>query len=188
MQERNMTSRNTTTKTYSLTTIALMAAVTCVAGPLTIPIGPVPVSLVPLVILLSVYILGTKKGTLSLLIYLLIGAVGVPVFSGFTGGIGKLAGPTGGYLIGYIFAALIAGWFIHHFYDKVIVQFLGMVLGLVVLYAFGTVWLAYSAHMTPAAAIAAGVLPFVVFDLIKIVIAIVLGRAIRKRLGRLGFQ
>ena len=188
MQERNMTSRNTTNRTYTLTTIALMAAVTCVAGPLTIPIGPVPVSLVPLVIYLSVYILGTKKGTLSLLIYLLIGAVGVPVFSGFTGGLGKLAGPTGGYMIGYIFMALIAGWFIHRFYDKVVIQFLGMVLGLAVLYAFGTAWLSVSAHMTFAAALTVGVLPFIVFDLIKIVIAIVLGRAVRKRLSRIGIQ
>lgn len=183
-----MTSRNATSQAYTLTTIALMAAVTCVVGPLTIPIGPVPVSLVPLVIFLSVYILGTKKGTLSLLIYLLIGAVGVPVFSGFTGGIGKLAGPTGGYIIGYILMALIAGWFIHRFYDTVALQFLGMILGLAVLYAFGTAWLAYSAEMTFAAALAIGVLPFIIFDLIKIVIAIFLGRTVRKRLSRIGIQ
>ena len=182
------TSQNTTSKTYTLTSIALMAAVTCVVGPLTIPIGPVPVSLVPLAIFLSVYILGTKKGTLSLLIYLLIGAVGVPVFSGFTGGIGKLASPTGGYMIGYIFMALIAGWFIHRFYNQVVIQFFGMVLGLAVLYAFGTAWLAYSAEMTFMAALAVGVLPFVIFDLVKIVIAIFLGRTVRKRLGRIGIQ
>ena len=169
-----------------MTSIALMAAVLCVVGPFTIPIGPVPVSLAPLVILLSVYILGTKNGTLSLLIYLLIGAVGVPVFSGFTGGLGKLAGPTGGYFIGYILMALIAGWFIHRFYDKVVIQFLGMVLGLAVLYAFGTAWLAFSAGMSFGAALAAGVLPFIIFDLIKIIIAIALGRTVRNRLVRSG--
>ena len=183
-----MQERKSTSKAYSMTSIALMAAVICVVGPFTLPIGPVPISLAPLAIFLSVYILGTKKGTLSLLIYLLIGAVGVPVFSGFTGGIGKLAGPTGGYLIGYIIMALIAGWFIHRFYDQVVIQFLGMVLGLAVLYAFGTAWLAISAHMTFAAALAVGVLPFIVFDLIKIVIAIALGRTIRKRLMRIGIQ
>ena len=181
-----MQERKTTSKAYSMTSIALMAAVICVVGPFTLPIGPVPISLAPLAIFLSVYILGTKKGTLALLIYLLIGAVGVPVFSGFTGGIGKLAGPTGGYLIGYILMALIAGWFIHRFYDKVVIQFLGMVLGLAVLYAFGTAWLAYSAGMTFGAALAVGVLPFIVFDLIKIVIAIALGRAVRSRLLRSG--
>ena len=181
-----MQERKSTSKAYSMTSIALMAAVICVVGPFTLPIGPVPITLAPLAILLSVYILGTKKGTIALLIYLLIGAVGVPVFSGFTGGIGKLAGPTGGYLIGYIIFALIAGWFIHRFYDKVVIQFLGMVLALAVLYAFGTAWLAYSAGMTFGAALAVGVLPFIVFDLIKIVIAIALGRAVRSRLLRSG--
>ncbi len=173
-------------RTYAMTTIALMAAVLCVVGPFTIPVGPVPVSLAPLVIFLSVYILGTKKGTVSVLLYLFIGAVGVPVFSGFTGGFGKVAGPTGGYMLGYILMALIAGWFIHRFYDKVAIQFLGMVLGLAVLYAFGTAWLAYSAGMSFQAALAAGVLPFIVFDLIKIIIAIALGRTIRGRLQRGG--
>ena len=181
-----MQERKSTSKAYSMTSIALMAAVICVVGPFTLPIGPVPITLAPLAILLSVYILGTKKGTIALLIYLLIGAVGVPVFSGFTGGIGKLAGPTGGYLVGYIIFALIAGWFIHRFYDKVVIQFLGMVLALAVLYAFGTAWLAYSAGMTFGAALAVGVLPFIVFDLIKIVIAIALGRAVRSRLLRSG--
>ena len=181
-----MQERKSTSKAYSMTSIALMAAVICVVGPFTLPIGPVPITLAPLAILLSVYILGTKKGTIALLIYLLIGAVGVPVFSGFTGGVGKLAGPTGGYLIGYILFALIAGWFIHRFYDKVVIQFLGMVLALAVLYAFGTAWLAYSAGMTFGAALAVGVLPFIVFDLIKIVIAIALGRAVRSRLLRSG--
>ncbi|MBR0455208.1 MAG: biotin transporter BioY [Firmicutes bacterium] len=181
-----MQERKTTSKAYSMTSIALMAAVICVVGPFTLPIGPVPITLAPLAILLSVYILGTKKGTIALLIYLLIGAVGVPVFSGFTGGIGKLAGPTGGYLVGYIIFALIAGWFIHRFYNKVVIQFLGMVLALAVLYAFGTAWLAYSAGMTFGAALAVGVLPFIVFDLIKIVITIVLGRAVRSRLLRSG--
>ena len=75
-----------------MTSTALMTAVTCILGPLAIPIGPVPVSLTPLAVFLSVYILGTKRGTIAYLLYLLIGAVGVPVFSGFTGGVGKLAG------------------------------------------------------------------------------------------------
>ena len=168
-----------------MTTIALMAAVLCVLGPLVIPVGPVPISLVPLAIFLSVYILGTKRGTISVLLYLFIGAVGVPVFSGFSGGFGKIAGPTGGYMLGYIFMALIAGWFIHRFYDKIAVQFLGMLLGLLVLYAFGTAWLSISAGMSFQAALAAGVLPFVAFDIIKIIISIVLGRTIRKRVPSL---
>lgn len=181
----NSTPKANTSKTYDMTVIALMAAVLCVLGPLVIPIGPVPISIVPLVILLSVYLLGTKKGTIAVLLYLLIGAVGVPVFSGFAGGFGKIAGPTGGYMLGYIFMALIAGWFIHRFYDNLVIQFLGMLLGLAVLYAFGTAWLSISAGMSFQAALAAGVIPFVAFDVVKIIIAIALGRTIRKRVPSL---
>lgn len=79
------------TKTYEITMTALMAAVTCILAPLSIPIGPVPISFTNLAIYLSLYLLGWKRGTISYLVYLLIGLVGVPVFSGFTGGIGKLA-------------------------------------------------------------------------------------------------
>ena len=87
---------NTATKTTSKFTIqqiamiAVMTAVTCVLAPLSVPIGPVPISLTNLVIYFSLFILGTKKGTISYLIYLLIGLVGIPVFSGFTSGPGKL--------------------------------------------------------------------------------------------------
>ena len=82
--------------------IAVITAITCVLAPMSIPIGPVPISLTNLVIYFGLYVLGTKNGTISYLIYLLIGLVGLPVFSGFTGGPGKLFGPTGGYLIGFI--------------------------------------------------------------------------------------
>ena len=79
-------------KTYEITMTALMAAVTCILAPLSIPIGPVPISFTNLAIYLSLYLLGWKKGTISYLIYLLLGLVGLPVFSGFTGGPSKLAG------------------------------------------------------------------------------------------------
>ena len=95
--------------TYAITVTALMTAVTCILAPLSIPIGPVPISLTNLAIYISLYLLGWKRGTISYLIYLLIGLVGIPVFSGFTGGPAKLAGPTGGYIIGFIAMAIIAG-------------------------------------------------------------------------------
>ena len=78
-----------------------MTAVICVLAPFSLPIGPVPISLTNLAIYFVLYMLGVKRGTISYLVYLLIGLVGVPVFSGFTSGPGKLFGPTGGYLIGY---------------------------------------------------------------------------------------
>ena len=96
-------------KTYEITITALMTAVTCILAPMSIPIGPVPISFTNLAIYLSLYLLGWKRGTISYLIYLLIGLVGLPVFSGFTGGPAKLAGPTGGYIIGLIVMAIIAG-------------------------------------------------------------------------------
>ena len=101
-------------KTATLALIGLMAAITCIMGPFSIPLpfNLVPISLTNLVIYFTMYILGMKKGTISYCIYLLIGLVGLPVFSAFTGGPGKLLGPTGGYLIGFIFLALISGFFI----------------------------------------------------------------------------
>ena len=81
------------TSTYAMVVTALMAAVTCILAPLSVPIGPVPISLTNFAIYLSLYLLDWKKGTLSYLIYLLLGLVGLPVFSGFTGGLAKLAGP-----------------------------------------------------------------------------------------------
>ena len=94
---------------YQITFMALMAAVTCILGPLSVPIGQVPISLTNLVIYFTVYVLGAWAGTGSYCIYLILGAVGLPIFSGFAGGLGKLLGPTGGYLVGFIFMALIGG-------------------------------------------------------------------------------
>lgn len=162
--------------------IGVMAAVTCILGPFFIPIGVVPISFTNLVIYLAVYALGCKKGTISYLIYLLIGFIGVPVFSAFSSGPAKLFGPTGGYLIGFIFMALICGLFIDKFAGKYYMHFLGMIIGTVVCYAFGTVWLAYQAGMSFPAALAAGVIPFIPGDLIKIVIAVIAGPQIRKQL------
>ena len=171
-----------------MTKIAVMTAVICIFGPLSIPIGPVPISLTPLTILLSVYILGTASGSVATLLYVFLGAVGLPVFGGFTGGFGIIAGPTGGYIIGYVLLALISGWFIEHFYNMVWVQYMGMCLGMAVLYAFGTAWLAYVAHMTFAEALTVGVLPFIAVDMIKMAVSIILGRAVNKRLDAVGIK
>ena len=86
--------------TYQMAVTALMAAVMCVLGPLTVPIGAVPISLANFVICLTAWLLGPKFGTLSVAVYLCIGLIGVPVFSGYGAGLAKLAGPTGGYLVG----------------------------------------------------------------------------------------
>ena len=187
-------SKNGTKKltTYQLTLTAVMAAVICVLGPISmaIPISPVPISLASMAVYLAVTVLGMKLGTLSCLIYLLLGLVGLPVFSGGSAGAAKLFGPTGGYLVGYLFLALIAGAFVGRYtenkWKSIAFAALGMVLGTMVLYALGTAWLAYSAGMDFQAALWAGVIPFISGDLVKMVIAVLLGSAVRGRLLRAG--
>ena len=164
IQENTSTSRST--HTYAMVTTAFMAAVTCILAPLSIPIGPVPISLTNLAIYLS--------------LYLLIGLAGLPVFSGFSGGIGKLAGPTGGYIIGFIPMAIIAGIIIDHFRKRWI-QLLGMILGTAVCYVFGTAWFCMQAGYTVSAALAVCVIPFIPGDLIKMVIALTIGPVIHQR-------
>lgn len=177
----NSSIRNT--KTYSLVSIALMAAVTCILAPLSIPIGPVPISLTNFAIYISLYILDWKKGTISYLIYLLIGLVGCPVFSGFTGGIEKLAGPTGGYIIGFIPMAIIAGIAINKFQKKW-VHFIGMIIGTVVCYAFGILWFCLQSGTPVIAALSICVFPFIPGDLIKMIIAIFVATKIREKLDK----
>lgn len=179
--------QNTTTEKRKITTqqmalVAIMTALTCIMAPFSLPIGPVPISLTNLVIYFSLYLLGWKLGTLSYVIYLLIGLVGVPVFSGFTAGPAKLFGPTGGYLIGFIPMAIIAGIVIDKFSQRWI-QILGMIVGTAICYAFGTAWFCIQAGYTVSAALAVCVIPFIPADLIKMVIAMIIGPEIRKRLG-----
>lgn len=181
-----MKNHESKTDVREMALIAVMAAVTCVLGPLSIPIGIVPISLTNFAIYLAVYVLGCKRGAFSYVVYLLLGLVGMPIFSGFTGGVGKLFGPTGGYLLGFLFVALISGWFIDRFDCKRIPSAIGMMLGMLVCYLFGTAWLAYQAGMTFYAALAAGVLPFIVGDLIKIAAAVVIGPQIRRQIIRAG--
>ena len=180
----NETASKSKTNVREMALIAVMAAVTCVLGPLSIPIGLVPISLTNLAVYFAIYILGTKRGTLSYLVYLLIGLVGLPVFSSFTGGAGKLLGPTGGYLIGFLFMALICGVFIDRSHHHFVLSMLGMILGTAVCYAFGTIWLSYEAGMGMGAALAAGVIPFLPGDFAKMLAAAIVAPQIRRRLAK----
>lgn len=170
-------------KIQQMTMIAVNAAVLCILGPISLPIGVVPLSLTMLVIYFGIYALGMWKGTISYLVYLGIGLVGLPVFSGFQGGPARLFGPTGGYLIGFIFLALISGFFIDKS-DKWYVSLPGMLTGTIVCYGFGTAWLAYQLHLSFAEALAIGVLPFLPGDALKIVAALMAGPMLRRRLKK----
>lgn len=168
---------------YPLAMIAVMAAVTCVLAPMSIPIGPVPISFTNLAIYISLYLLGWKRGTVSYLVYLLIGLVGMPVFSGYTGGAGKLLGPTGGYIIGFIPMAMIAGLAIDKFRNRG-VQMAAMIVGTAVCYLFGTAWYCIQAGSPFGAALGLCVFPFIPFDLAKMVVAMIIGPMIRSRLKK----
>lgn len=167
-----------------IVSIALMTAIICVISPfaIAIPVSPVPISLATLAIYLTVMILGWKDGTISVLLYVLIGLVGVPVFTGFNGGAGKILGPTGGYIIGYVFLAFVSGFFINDSRNYYFEKLFGMLLGTVVLYVFGSLWLAKQSNMSLAAAFTVGVFPFIIGDVIKMVVALFVGIRIRKAL------
>lgn len=167
-----------------LAVVGVMTAVTCVLAPFSLPIGPIPISLTNLAIYFSLYTLGVKFGTVSYLVYLLIGFIGVPVFSGFTAGPGKLLGPTGGYLVGFIAMALIAGIIIDKFISNRVICFLGMIAGTMAAYAFAASWLAYQANLDWKAALMTGVIPFIPGDLIKMFLAVAAGPQIRRQLIR----
>ena len=164
-------------RTKQMVLIALMTAVTCVLGPLSIPLpfSPVPISLTNFAIFLAIFVLGMKSGTISFIIYLLLGAIGVPVFSSFRGGLQVLAGPTGGYLIGFIFLALIMGFALDHFDRKLVPTIIGMIIGMAVCYAFGTVWLAKLLSLSFKEGLMMGVIPYLAGDAAKIIIAAIVG-------------
>ena len=178
-------------KTYYLASYAIMAAVLCILAPLSIPIGPVPISLTSLVLYFAIFILGTKGTLISFCVYLLIGLIGLPVFSGYAGGIGKLAGPTGGYLIGFIPLIIIMG-IIYSKFGKpdrpanIAYTMIGMILATAVLYFFGTLWFVLQMQCTWLYALTICVFPFIAFDIIKMALANVVGRTIRKALLKQG--
>lgn len=169
-----------------LCSCGVLAAVICVLSPFSVPIGPVPVAFANLAIFLAVYLLGWKWGTVSCLVYLLVGLAGLPVFSGFGSGVAKLLGPTGGYLLGYLPMALVGGWVIDHTRSKLL-HALGLVLGTALCYMLGTAWFCWQGGYTVGAALGLCVTPFIPFDLGKIVIAIGLGSLLRRRLAQAGF-
>lgn len=163
-----------------------MTALICILGPLSIPIGPIPISLTNMAIYFALYAIGTRQGIIAYTVYFLLGMAGLPVFSGFTGGISKVAGPTGGYLVGFFLMALIGGFFIERYYNNVIVSVIGMYTGKLGSATLGVLWLSFSTGITIKAAILSGVVPFLLIDLIKIILVAIVGKDLRIRLIRGG--
>lgn len=172
-------------RTLDLAYIGLSAAIIAACSWISIPIGEVPVTLQTMAVCLVCGLFGFKRGTLATIAYIALGAIGLPVFSGFKGGVGVLAGATGGYIIGFIFTAIIVG-LVSDKTQKIWALVISMVLGIAVCYAFGTVWFRYVFASSDKAislskTLALCVTPFIIPDIVKIVIASILTNRLRKR-------
>lgn len=165
-----------------LTTTALFTAILCITAPFTINIGPIPISLATFSVYLASIVLGWKGGTLAVVAYLVLGAVGLPVFSNFMGGFERLIGPTGGYLIGYIPCAFTIG-LISDAAKKYrhVFNILSMVLGTALLYALGTIWYMFISGNPLGYSLSVCVVPFLAGDFIKMACATAAAEIIRGR-------
>ncbi len=181
--ETNQNSAGVRLPLIRMTRIAVMAALLCVAAPWSVPIGPIPISLATLAVYFIGAVLGAVDGTIAVAVYLLLGAVGVPVFSGFEGGVQKLIGVTGGYLIGYLPCVAATGLAADRFPKRWMVV-IGMILGTVLLYAFGTAWFMLQTHQTLTESMTLCVIPFLPGDAAKIAAAALVGIPLRVQMEK----
>lgn len=162
---------------------ALFAALTVICAQIAIPLpGNVPLSLATFAVMLSGALLGMFGGAVSQLVYVLLGAVGVPVFASFSGGLGRIVGPTGGYIIGYIFMALVIGLIVTKTKKKFYIYLLAMGAGTIVCYTFGTAWYVFSTKTALLPALTACVFPFLPGDAIKIILASLIACQLQKHI------
>ena len=174
----------TRSKTYDMAYIAIFAVLMAICSWISIPMA-VPFTLQSFGVFMAVGVLGGKRGSLAVLIYILLGAIGVPVFAGFSGGIGVILNTTGGYIVGFLFSALVMWGMEALLGRKPVIQIISMVVGLIVCYALGTAWfMVVYARNTGAVGLGTVlgwcVIPFIIPDLVKIALAFVLSRKIRK--------
>lgn len=163
---------------------ALFAALTAVGAYVVIPIGPVPIVLQNFFVMLAGLLLGSRWGLASVGIYLLAGAAGLPVFAGGTGGLARFAGPTGGFLLGYLPVVFLIGRMVEGRPPRLWRDAVALILGSLLLYLCGVSWLKIVTAMSIPQAIAAGMLPFLPGDALKIAAAVLAARSIRPLLPR----
>lgn len=179
------TPHKTKFRTLDMAYMALFAVLMAVCSWISLPLGPVPFTLQTFAVFLAVGVLGGRRGTITILVYILMGAVGLPVFSNFSGGIGQLMGATGGYILGFLGSALVMWAMEALLGKKTWVLTVSMVLGLVVCYAFGTFWFmqVYARTSGPVGVMAAlgwCVFPYILPDLGKIALALLLGNRLSR--------
>ena len=181
--------RRNATHLYDMSICALFAAFLCIVAPIALPMGPIPISLGLFGVLLAGVVLGPVKGFLSVMLYLLLGICGLPVFGGARGGIGVIAGPTGGFLWGYLVAVLVAGFLFSLAKDRKKASLWGA------LFCFaatllcdlcGVVQYMAVANVSFGAALVVCFYPFVLIDLAKCLLVGFLGSRLRKILWKIG--
>ena len=178
-------------KTRDYVLCGLFSAIMCVSVFITIPLffTPIPITMQVFAVSATAAILGGKRGALAVLIYVLLGCFGLPVFSGLRGGLGVVTGATGGFIWGFIPQALITGTLCDKAFAKgkgtreMAMAFAALSVGLGVLYICGTIQLMKVANIGVGAALGAAVLPFITLDIIKIVIALLVAVSLRKQIA-----
>ena len=160
-------------KTKKLVYCALFAALVGIASLISIPIQPIPVNMGILTVLLAGGLLGKKYGTISIIVYIFMGILGVPVFAGFRGGVSIIVGPTGGYIMGYLIIAFLTGW-IYEKTKKARYTVPVMIISILLCYFVGTLWYCYILDSGFIPALTLCVLPFIPGDALKIVLAVLL--------------
>lgn len=175
----------TSPKLKKIILAAEFAAIIAVLSQITIPAGLIPFTMQTFAVGLVATVLGKKTGTLSVAIYLLLGLIGLPVFAGFSSGIGSLLGPTGGFLIGFLANAFITGWLCELGKNNLPMALIANLVGAFATLLFGTIWLQLSAGMDFSTALAAGFTPFILPGIIKAVAAAMIGVLMTRRLPML---
>lgn len=166
-------------KTLIITMCALFAALISVFSQVQIPLPQIPINLALAAVYLAGVILGPAYGSLSVIVFVLLGIVGVPVFAGFRGGLDVITGATGGYIVGYITCAFLTGLIVKYTSDKIYVVAIAMFLGMVSCYVLGTIWFMTMSGTSLKAALTVCVLPFLPGDAVKIVLSSVVANRIR---------
>jgi biotin transport system substrate-specific component len=167
---------------------SLLAALMAAGAYLAIPIGPVPIVMQNMFVFLAGLLLGSRWGAASVAVYLLAGVCGLPVFAGGMGGIGRLVGPTGGYLVGYLPAVFLIGFISEKAAARIGYDVVAMICGTIVLYACGVSWLKILTGMTWAKALTVGMYPFLIGDALKIAAAALIAKALRPVVRIAGYE
>lgn len=163
-------------------TAAIFAGIIAVFSQIVIPIGVVPFSMQTFIVGLTVTVLGRKVGTWAIMIYLLLGLIGLPVYAGFGSGIASILGPTGGYLVGFIFTGVVLGTLLKKLPTTYFWVILANLIGFIITLLFGSIWLKFSADMTWAAALSVGFITFLILEMIKAIVAGTIGVFLIQRL------